>query len=126
MTDHRVDWTHVCDLIRGRITCTADPERGALCRFTCPEAGCEEGWVGPAEKDGDGWFHDYVDPYAVDIKATGHQLRLETWCNITEWIDNSSGVEESYAGPNGEVRSGPIDVRWNGDDYEWQYAGEQP
>ncbi len=118
MSDHRVEWTHDRDTIVGRIVCTADADQGAApCRWTCSAASCQDGWSGQAEKDGDGWFHEYDE---IDGEVVRHPLRLES-CNLVEYIDSSGGIEESYGGGPTEVRSGPVEVLWNGDYYEWWY-----
>lgn len=114
MADHKVLWHHDMDTIVGEIICTADPESGAPCRFYCADSACEQGWLGPAAKDDDGWFHDHDIP---------HQLILIP-CHFREWINDSS-VAERYGGPETEVRSGPIDVTWNGDNFEWTYVGDE-
>jgi hypothetical protein len=76
-------------------TCIAD--EGAACRMTCPE-GCET-W------DDDHWPHRLVD---------------KGECNAVEWLDNDAW-DETYGGDPEHLRSGPVEVWWNGDGYSWRY-----
>ncbi len=116
MSDHKVLWHHDMDTIVGEIICTADPESGALCRLDCENPACFEGAVGPVERVDGQWVHAYGDDELHPLKKTGY-------CNFREWMDCSSSIIESYGGPETEVRSGPIDVTWNGDNFEWTYVG---
>ena len=126
MSDHKVLWHHDMDTIVGEIICTADPEAGALCRLDCEHPGCEEGWVGPATKDVGGWFHDYDldDPDSTSVVFIRHPLKFQS-CNVREWIHADSSVAGCYGGPETEVRSGPINVTWNGDYFEWTYVSDE-
>lgn len=40
--------------------------------------------------------------------------------------DLNSDWQARYHGPATEVRSGLIEIAWNGDEYMWKYQGEQP
>lgn len=126
MSDHKVLWHHDMDTIVGEIICTANPGAGAACRFYCADSACEEGWIGPTKRDAKGLFHDYDldDPDSTAVVFIRHPLSLQP-CNVREWIESASSVAECYGGPETEVRSGPIDAAWNGDNFEWTYVGDE-
>jgi hypothetical protein len=95
LTGHSARWVHERGYIRGEFTCTASAE--AECHLYCPE-GCDE--------------------------PCSHELAVGEDCNVLAWLDDP-GPEETYDGPPGPVRDGPIAFHWGGEDAEsacWTYA----
>lgn len=61
---------------------------------------------------------------AFDQVPCAHEKALHDDCWIQAWMDGYSCSTD--CAPEGEpVRSGPINVTWNGDCVEWEYAGEE-
>lgn len=107
------------------VTCLADDT--ALCRRWCIE-GCEEAC---------GHTPLPVDAELVAMAPLdGHRWGPTGSCSAADWI-NACGVEDSHVDGDGfpfdddggdqvGVRSGPVDVSWNGDDYVWAHAAPDP
>lgn len=89
---HTIEWYIDRDSVYGAVTCTA--VEGAPCRMSCPH-GCPT------------W-------------PCGHDLTDQGDCNAVEWFDNC-GVIDSYGGDRRPLRSGPVEVVWNGDAWVWTY-----
>jgi hypothetical protein len=95
---HTISWTlESWGSAVGRVECSAPA--GSPCRLICPlPAGeaCESACP-----------HERVD-YGE--------------CSVAEWL-TEEGPGESYKGDATLARSGPIEVTWAGDHYEWNYRG---
>lgn len=84
-----------------RITCSAPV--GAPCRLHCGI--CED--------------------YPREDHAS-HELHDMGYCLFVEgWFDDSSVIFEMYDGGETELRSGPVDLSWDGDGVLWSYAGTE-
>lgn len=84
--------------------CEAGPE--ADCRNHCPDDHCI------SREDG-------CEDYDLHRPRWVANDRDECW--VLPWLENSDWVE-TYSGPNTEVRSGPIELTWDGDQWTWRYA----
>lgn len=97
---HRVKVT-LTQLYGVGVDIVCDAPEGASCRMWCDE-GCEFGTL-------EHWEN--------------HTLRDQGYCTQTEgWFDEEP--LELYAGPATELRSGPIDLIWDGDCFTWRYADD--
>lgn len=67
--------------------------------------------------------HMYPDCFcAVDQVECNHAPAPHDECWTQGWMDEGCDTD---CGPDGEpVRSGPINVTWNGDCVEWEYVKE--
>ena len=100
MSDHKITWTHRSDYVTTEVTCTA--QEGADCRMSCV-GGC------------DSW----------ELNDHAHALADQGHCNAVEWFVGFGDPVEFFAGPEGTpVHAGPVDVRWNGHDWEWDYTNQ--
>lgn len=100
MSDHTITWTHIGDSVHGHIACTA-----------AADAPCRRGTVWGS----DGSVGSYID--------ADHCLPA-VLLNEHDVFE----VQQFYAGPvdsHTPLHDGPVDVRWNGHDWEWEYA-DQP
>jgi hypothetical protein len=110
---HRIEWTIRDDGgPQARLSCDA-PE-GSKCRLECAEQCGSESW--PCRS----W-----DPATDDWSPVYHDLTDSGWCGVLAYWDDGTAAEvyDQDAG-EAQVRSGPISVRWNGDNYLWRYADE--
>lgn len=80
--------------------CNADDH--AECHYYCPLDSCEEGCMFPAQ----------------------HRPGYEHFkqCGMVTWLEEGGTWDEQYEGPDAELRSGPIEMVWQGDYYTWRYA----
>lgn len=113
---HFIDWR--IDNARepyARFRCTADV--GAHCRAWCAE-GCEE-FCSHQPRTAATW----EDGTRVVV---GHRWEDTGECRIVTWLENGGTPGELFMGDDETpVRSGEIEVEWDGDCYLWQYAEAQ-
>ena len=97
---HRIEVTIDTDGgIDAAIVCDA-PE-GASCRTWCDE-GCE---------------------FGTSEHWENHTLRDQGYCTQVEgWFDDPF---ECYGGSTAPLRSGPVDLIWEGDYFTWRYADDK-
>lgn len=100
-SQHRIDISIDTDgAIHGEISCTAPA--GADCRLWC-DHGC--------------------DTHGGDGCGKGDALSDQRYCVSTSgWFDND--VFDLYAGPRAPLRSGLVDILWEGDYSTWTYSAE--
>lgn len=125
MTTHRLELAEAGTFTGARIVCDGDDT--SLCRQWCAE-GCEEGcWHDPIPADTE---------LIAQAPADGHRWEPIGSCRAADWI-NARGVEDSHTDDDGfpfdedgdhqlGVRSAPVDVMWNDDDYVWAYVEDAP
>lgn len=62
---------------------------------------------------------------SLERKADCHKGPDDSICSIAEFLNND-GVENSYEGPEADLRSGPITTTWHeAGYYTWQYLKEE-
>lgn len=94
--------------VQWRVDCQSD--LGAHCRLVCSEScGAEEWPCSTTEPDGTERVHRMID---------GGD------CQAIPFIEDC--IDEAYAGDQAPLRSGPIDLTWNGVTYVWHYTDPDP
>lgn len=101
MNHHFVEWAIEPENIRAHFICIAT--HGAACRMWCAE-GCEERCHGTDEEP--------------------HRQEDQGGCGQIPFLSESGEPNSAscYSGPETTVRSGPIVLTWEGDDYAWRYV----
>jgi hypothetical protein len=105
VSTHRVQWEICDDMVTGVLICEA-PE-GDICRLACAEECGAEAWPCFTYND-DGSEREH------DMKGGGH-------CNAVLFIEQDS-LEVSHGHGSEPLRSGPVNVWFDGDSYLWKYA----
>lgn len=121
--DHDEHWcapqraTVTCDdaACPHRLTPVADRDLYDEGWHECPGGThCTAGVEGEAE-----WRVSHLDPGAAHT-TLGHLLKVGEHCNAAEWLSS----DWYLGGTVDEYRDGPIEVEWEGDGYQWAYAGD--
>jgi hypothetical protein len=124
---HRLDLASPGTFAGARVVCLGGPDD--LCRQWCAE-GCEE--------------ECYRFPLPADVELVaqapveGHRWAPldPPYCREAEWLNSTDPLQESAEDPDAfpfdedgvaqlGVRSGFIDLVWDGGDYVWSYCDEQ-
>lgn len=111
VSDHFI---HVYFDDRGWLTvewkCEADAT--ADCRNFCDRTECQE------------CCQDY-EAHRPSWVSTADPATGTGYCNQILWLENGGTFDEMYNGPSTDVRSGPIELDWDGHCYRWHYLGDQ-
>lgn len=111
-TDHFI---HVYFDDRGWLTvewkCEADAT--ADCRAHCSAVECEDG------------CQDY-EAHRPSWLPNSDSITEEIYCGQMVYLEEGGTFDELYNGPSTDVRSGPIELDWDGHGYRWHYLGDQP
>lgn len=122
---HRLDLFEAGTLTGARVVCLGTD--ADICRQWCAE-GCEEGCYG----------EPILWPWPEDLPVAqapldGHRWKpYEDGCRIAEWL-NAGDLSDTCADEDRlrfcadgccqpGIRSGLIDVSWDGDDYLWEWV----
>lgn len=120
MSGHRLDLNVTDDYLTAEWSCL-EPETAPCRLHHLPEHvwECESWSLCPCGTDG------VVAPDEVGHPTGQHDRRghplVPGRCNIVEWLENESW-EESHRRGTQEVRSGPVEVEWDGDTYYWWFT----
>lgn len=114
MADHEIVWTHDRDTVRAVMVCSAPPE--AQCRWKA-DCACEVlGLMGRTDSG-----HPYHGVQGSFEKF--HVMSEGGECNHALWLNEEPDLIPELAargqGPF-EIGRTPIQVAWNGDEYEWR------
>jgi hypothetical protein len=125
---HRLDLAEPGTFMGARVICLGGP--ADMCQQWCAE-GCEEQCYETPILSGA--QIELVAQAPID----GHRWEPTGSCGIADWLD-AGDLAETYTGDDdiwqwdddGEtqpgIRSGLIDVSWDGEDYLWDYAEPAP
>ena len=124
---HRLDLFEEGSLLAARVVCLGGPEDE--CQQWCAEGCEEECYHTPI-------LWPTVKPPSPMAPIDGHQYMPSGSCRFADWL-NADDLYDACQDPDDDLfewdeetdsqprlRSGLIDVEWDGETYLWQYAEE--